>query len=413
MIKTVIQIFRQLGSSFAPKTMILGVVAGFATLCVLGRHVAWEEYHKDFVRFTRWTGPESKYYPTIDEMCGIVRSKIRPGQILVVVGGNSVLRGVGQLPDKIWTKYLQANLGAGYCVVNLAFNASGLTDCAAVAAEVLRQEFPRQIYMANAAPTQWPIPDGTNEYRFVFWEAYHKGLLIDYPERLAVIKSFHDLPPPRYPYGNGMPELHLREQLDRWFYFQNFWNGVTFEKINTVWGAYMPGLTRFLQPRRSYPDPEPDSFTFPIASRYPEANLEVEMVIVRGCSIYAYNKDAAGKWQLYAPIWDLFDLNTKASFPPELLKRTLILMSRNSPYYIRRLPPDEQERNDLTYKYAVKKWQETGCDALDYGGDFTVDDYHDRTHLTWHGGRKLAGLVAGKVRAMSQNLGYLEKNERP
>jgi hypothetical protein len=36
-----------------------------------------------------------------------------------------------------------------------------------------------------------------------------------------------------------------------------------------------------------------------------------------------------------------------------------------------------------------------------------MDDAGDRTHLTWHGGVKLANVVAAKVRAMSQQLGYL------
>jgi len=349
--------------------------------------------------------PETKYYPTVNEMMAMVRARVKPGQILVIVGGNSVLRGVGQPPAQVWTKHLQENLGDGYCVINLAFNGSAITDGAAVVAEALRTEFPRQIYMANAAPAQPPMADGSNEYRFMFWDAWYKGLLVDDPARNVEIKKFHAL----FPYSEGMPELHAREWLDQWLYFQDLWNSVTFTKFNTVWGFYIPGLTPFLKPRKAFPDPEPDFLEMPMAARYKPDDLEAEMINVRGCSEYAFMKDAAGKWQVYQPKWDEFDSINKATFPPELKKRSLILLSRNSPYYIRRLPPDEQERDDLAYLYAVKKWKESGCDSMDYGKDFTVDDYGDRTHLTWHGGIKLARLVADKVQAMSQGLGYLEK----
>ncbi|HEX2852222.1 MAG TPA: hypothetical protein VHO24_03210 [Opitutaceae bacterium] len=400
---TAAEIFRELRSTLAPKTVLVGVLVGFVGLCLLGRRAAREDLHKDFTRFTQWVSPETKYYVTVNEMMSIVRTKAKPGQILVIVGGNSVFRGVGQPPDQLWTKRLQENLGDAYCVVNFAFNGSGITDGGAVAAEALRKEFPKQIYMANAAPTQWPIPDGTITYRFVYWDAYHKGLLIDDPARTATINHFNALPP----YSGGFKELTMREQLDRWFYFQDYWNDVTFAQFNTVWGFYTLGPTKFLRARKTYPDPEPDFLKMTMATRYLEANLEAEMVNVRGCSVYAYNKDADGKWQPYAPIWDQFTEYIKSTVPAELKKRTLIVLSRNSPYYIERLAPDERERDNLAYVDAVKKWKEGGYESIDYGRDFLIEDYGDRTHLTWQGGAKLSGIIADKVREMSQNLGYL------
>ena len=94
--------------------------------------------------------------------------------------------------------------------------------------------------------------------------------------------------------------------------------------------------------------------------------------------------------------------------PDALKKRTLILLSRSSPYYVRRLTPDEREREDLTYAHSVAVWEAGGYEAMDYGKDFTVEEYGDRTHVTWQGGAKLAVLVADNVRAMAQDLGYLQ-----
>ena len=396
--------------SFAPRTVIAGVVFAFVALCFMGREAATKNVHKDFVRFTQYIAPDTKYYATVNEMTSIVRERIKPGQILVVVGGNSVLYGVGQPRDKIWTKALQAELGDAYLVVNFAFRGSLPTDGAAVAAEALRNEFPRQIYIANAAPGQDPNPEGSLVYRFMFWDAWAKGYLDKHDaNRNAKIALSHANPALQL--RNGFVELRIRNWLDRWLYFQDFWNDVTVARFNTVWGVYMPWLTRFLQPRNNYADPEPDFINdIPLKNRFLAENMEIEMANVRGTSQYAFypDKTPEGKWKVYEPLWTQFSEGVRSSFPEALKKRTLILMSNNSPYYINRLLPDEIERNGLSYALAVRKWEEAGYASIEYGKDFhPTQDFGDRTHLTWKGGEKLAKVTADKVRAMSVQLGYL------
>lgn len=399
----------------SPKMLVVGVIVGFGALCFLGRQAAVTNAHKDFVRLTQWVAPETKYYPTVNELSSIVRAAIKPGQILVIVGGNSVTRGVGQPREKIWTKRLQANLGDGYCVVNLAFNGSLPTDGGAVVAEALRFEFPRQIYIANAAPSHFPNPEGSLVYRFVFWDAWAKGLLDpNDPDRNALIKETHSNP--AFGYHPGYEELRIRNWLDRWFYFQDFWNDVSLTRFNTVWAPYFPGLTQFLRPRNSFPDPEPDFMDMPIENRYIPANLESEMVNVRGTSIYAYDpaKNAAGQWNVYEPVWAQFRARVKGAFPAALTKRTLILLSHSSPYYLNKLTPDERERNTLAYQLGVKEWEAAGYASLQYGSDFhPTQDYGDRTHLTWKGGEKLAAIVAAKIESMARDLGYLKAQPTP
>jgi lysophospholipase L1-like esterase len=401
---TVVEIYRSLRAGLSTTAVVIGCVLGFAGMCVLGRQAARVDVHKNFVRFTQYTSPESKYYPTVNEMMSIVRTKIKPGQILVVVGGNSVLRGVAQQPDQVWTKRLQEDLGDGYCVVNFAFNSSLITDGASVVAEALRNEFPRQIYIANAWPTQPPTPGGSNVYRWVYWDAYYKGLLVnDAARSQAVAENI------RKPYfSEGIAELRISAWLDSWFYFNDFWNDVAYQDFNTVWGRLTPGFLEFLKPRKDYPDPDPDGSLFPFEVRYPASTLEGEMTNVRGCSIYAFNKDAAGVWQVYDPVWLNFTEGIKNIFPPELKKRTLILMSDNSPYYVGKLNDEERHRDEITFKLAVQKWKEGGFDSIEYGRDFAPSDYFDRIHLTRYGAAKLATIVSAKVREMSKNLGYLD-----
>ena len=397
----------------APRSILLGAFIGFAAFCLLGRQAARTDEHKNFVRLTRYTSPETLYYPTVNELMAIVRARTKPGQILVIVGGNSVLRGVGQPADKIWTKRLQAELGAGYRVFNFAFNGSVITDGAAVVAESLRKEYPKQIYMANAAPTQGANPEGSVVYRSVFWDAWAKGYLDQGDaNRDAKIAATHANPASEH--NKGYAELRLREWFDRWLYFQDFWNDVTLTKFSTVWGFYMPGPNRFIQARATFNDPEPDFLNpavIPFEARYRPDTLEQEMATVRGYAVAGFEatKTPEGKWRRYEPMWDQFRQEVNGSIPEALKKRTLILMSHSSPYYVNKLTPDEIERDGLAYTLAVKEWEKAGYSSMEYGKDFhATQDYGDRTHLTWKGGEKLAVLVAAKVRDMSKELGYLD-----
>jgi hypothetical protein len=406
------ELLRRWCPPIVPRTGLLGVVLGFGLLTLLGRQAARENQHRDFVRFTPWTAPDTKYYPTVNEMRAIVRAQVKPGQVLVIVGGDSVLLGVGQPPAQLWSKRLQDELGAGYCVVNLAFRAAMPTDAGAVVAESLRGEFPRQIYVANAAPTQDISPAGSLTYRFLLWEARYKGLLLDDPVRdraIAVRGTDRD-------YAAGLTELKLRSALDGLFYFQDLWNDVAYTRASTVWDSYFPGTRgfsaplQFAEPRRNFPDPEPDYLTVTSARRFPVERREIELRTIRTYSAPAYETEKApdGTWRPSAAFWQKFQAGVSEAFPRELKARTLIVTGHAAPNLRQQLPPDEQERDRLVYAQAVAEWEKDGYGALEYGRDFTIDDYGDRTHLTWRGGEKLARQVATKVRAMSTQLGYLK-----
>jgi len=392
--------------AFAPWTFFGGVAAGFGALCLLGWRASHENSHADFTRFTQWIAPETQYFPTAEEIANIVRSRASPEKILVVVGGNSVLYGVGQPRDEVWTKYLQQVLGHRYSVVNLALRGSLPSDGGAVIAEILRKEYPRQIYIANPSLNQPLIPDGSNVYRFIFWDAWYKGLLMPDPTRMAAIAASHEIAA----YHEGIGELQARMWLDHIFYFQDFWNRFTLLHLNTVWGSYTPGLGSFLQARAKYPDPEADFLSVPESKRFPSYRDEDELTIIRAWdrSAIKHGKIPTRNWVPDTIKWRQFTESINAGFPQALKARTLMLLGRNGPHYYLRLNRDDQERDNLAYHFAVRKWQEGGYECMEFGADFTNDDYGDRVHLTSHGGIKLASLVADKVREMSVKLGYLK-----
>jgi hypothetical protein len=131
------------------------------------------------------------------------------------------------------------------------------------------------------------------------------------------------------------------------------------------------------------------------------------MKIVRGFSSIYYFRDHHGDWRVKPLFFMDFNRVAKGAFPDDLKARTLVMLSRNSPLYVKQLEPDERRREDACYRDCVAAWRADGYESDDYGRDYDETDFGDRTHLTATGGRKLALEVATKVQDIAGKLGYL------
>ncbi|HEY4989728.1 MAG TPA: hypothetical protein VII09_07975, partial [Opitutaceae bacterium] len=249
---------------FRPRTFLAAFVAGLILCSVLGRRVSHNGYHEDFTRFHQEISPEAQYYPTLAEMCGIVRARCRPDQVLVIVGGNSIFNGVGQPAEKLWTLELQRRLGDGFAVVNLAFRGALCTDGGAIVGEVLRKEFPRQVYVANMAPFTEPAPYGVEPYRYLFWEARSRGLEEAFAPREELV---HDYVGKTYGWGERF-NLWALDWLDRALRFRDLWNWVGYEYLFTIPNPIVPHMPGAILPRKDFPDNESDFETRPFEDRF-------------------------------------------------------------------------------------------------------------------------------------------------
>lgn len=388
-----------------PRWFLAGLVLGLAALAWGGWRISRTDYHPGFVRFHSLISPEGNYYPTLDEMSAIVRAKCRPDQVLVIVGGNSILLGVWQREGDVWTRRLQDLLGDRYCVINFAFRGGSPSDGGAVVAESLRREFPRQVVIVNEAPVTAVEAFGREPYRYIFWQGYFGGKMLDEPLREAQIRDFMSFDPSN---RRAAMETRISVWFDALFHYHDFWNWVTFEYFGTVASYREQYFPLFLKPRRLYPDPEVDG-TDPMYDdrHYPPADMDVEMSIVRGPAPY-YSRGPDGAW-LLAPA-SRADLATHfdAAFPPSLKPRTLVLISGSSPYYRDLLAPDDAAMVRQSYSDTVALWRQEGYPALQYGDGFVPADFGDRIHLTKLGGWKLAAQVAPEVRGIAERLGYLK-----
>jgi hypothetical protein len=388
---------------------LAGLAVGLVSLSVIGIKIGRTDYHPGYIRWFPPTSPEASYYPTLDEMTAIVRTNCRPDQVLVVVGGNSILQGVWQPAEEVWSRHLQQVLGDRYFVVNFAFRGAGPANGGAIVAEVLRNEFPHQIYIANEASQTAVESIGYDPYRYLTWEAYYRGLLIDYPPRNAMIADYRSTKEGR----RALIDAAISTLFDRAIHYRNLWNFITFKYFATVPSLYGAAIPELLTPRSKIPDQESDATSAAnVANRlaavgpYSAAGFATEMQIVRGFQIYSH-REPNGHWVLADATRADMLAHFQAAFPTPLKARTLMLISRSSPYYRRHLTADEAIGEDTAYQNTVDIWKQAGYDAMSYGRDFADDDYGDRTHLSKYGGAKLAEAVAPEVRALAERLGYL------
>jgi hypothetical protein len=390
---------------FRPRTFFAAFLAGLVLCSFLARRVSRTGYHEDFTRFHQVISPEAQYYPTLEEMCGIVRTSCRPDQILVIVGGNSIFNGVGQPADKMWTVELQRQLGDRFAVVNLAFRGALCTDGGAVVAEVLRKEFPRQVYVANTAPFSEPAPYGVEPYRYLFWEARSRGLAESFAPREELVSDYVGS---TYHWGERF-NLRALGWLDRALRFRDLWNWVGYEYIFTIQNPIVPHMPGAILPRKDFPDSETDFESQPFENRFRPEYMDAEMRIVRAFSGNFYFRDFQGHWRLKPFARMEFDRVAGGAFPDDLKARTLIMLSGNSPHYLKELSADEKLRDDLAYREGVAEWKKMGYASDDYGRDYDETDFGDRTHLTSTGGAKLAVQVGDDVREIARKLGFLHQ----
>lgn len=387
-----------------PLSLVLGLVVGLAVLSWKGREVGDYDWHTNFTRFHPMISPEAQYEPSVAEMEAIVRARCRPDQILVVVGGNSILLGVGQPAEKMWTRQLQAELGDGFVVVNLAFRGAAPNDAGAIVAEALRTEFPKQIYIANEIPFQGSLPIGIETYRFVLLDAYYKGLLLPWEPRDRALSSF--LWTTNYRQFHEM-DLQLGAKLDHWLHFHNFWNWISYNDHFTFATDRLPHAPEAFWPRSRFEDQENDFDTMPFESRFTPQVVAADLNIARQFTASFYHQNEDKSWSRNKDALKVFLRTAREAFPDPVKPRTLLLIGRNDPYYTRQLEPDIRDRDDLAIREAISALESLGYSALEYGHDFDVPDYGDRVHLTSSGGIKLAATVAPKIQDMARKLKYL------
>lgn len=371
---------------------LLAIPLGFGLAVWFGREAEAYSKPSDFKRFHFQISPESFFYPPFSMLENIALARWSPGKTLVIIAGNSILNGYGQIEKDLWSLRLQEEIGSDYVVVNLAFRGTLPCEAGTLVAESLIKRGLPVILVTNTSPgTVGRVTGGT--YGYLFYDAFYKGRLLDHPSRLADIDDWEMTATPAE--QEQQKEVRRGEKLDSLLHFQALWHHLGYRVGFTVWSQ----LTRpkFWQPRDRFPDNVPGSV--PLAGRF-ETGFDDQLAIARGFSVNLAEPDGRGGWRMLQPpirvTADLID----AMFPPAVRARTILLLNQNAPVFRTRFTASERARDELVFSAYEKLWRDHGVSAHVVSADFIDDDYMDRTHLSASGGKKLARVTADFIRQM-------------
>src|SRR5437899_5537979 len=93
---------------------LLGFALAFLSCVAAGYFSSARNLFENFTRFHQLIAPESNFYPTARQVRTLARAVLDRSKTNVIVGGSSVMYGVGQPADQIWTKELSKILGGDY-----------------------------------------------------------------------------------------------------------------------------------------------------------------------------------------------------------------------------------------------------------------------------------------------------------
>lgn len=379
----------------SPVPLLAGALLAFVACCAAGRVLSRQNQYEDFTRFHPYLNPQTLYYPTASQVRALALARLDPRKIAVIVGGNSVLAGVGQRVSHLWTSKLQGLLGADYCVLNLGMPQAQPAEFGGVVAEMLAADGMKLIYVTDVeAKANLGDPDGIL-YRYFFWDAYFKGLLLPDPAREHHLSLL-----PRWRGEKlGFGELRAGRRLDGLLFFQDLWTTCALRKVNTVWpGSPRDSLTR---PRRLHADAWDG-----LPPRY-AAHLEGQYREV--VQAWATNSVAVVAGKSASPL----ARSLLASFPAPTRARSLVLVMRESPHFVDQLPRRIRADYCWAMAQAVEVLGAAGFAAVGVGEDFSTEDFVDGCHLSEQGGSKLAHTVAPQVRALAARLGYRKEEGKP
>jgi lysophospholipase L1-like esterase len=394
----------------SPWALLLGVVASFLGCCAAGAWYTRHNVYASFDRFHPWIAPETLHYPSAGQVMALARSRLDRDKVAVIVGGNSVLHGVGQRAELLWTKALQARLGDDYRVINLAMRGASPAEFGGVVAEALSGEYRKMVYVTLTGFGGGGPPDGF-AYQYLYWDAWGRGLLREYPGREEGLR-YYAMAAQRDP--ARMEELARQGRVNAYLYFNDLWNALAYTRLSLVWH---PGAcTHMFRPRKRYTDP--DLGPPPLAHRYPPALEAVESTRLHGwvrngrAMIRGYHL-SPGQPDVLDPARSPMCQELSAAFPEPFRARTLLLIHSDSPHYLKQLTPTEQEAyHDLALRQ-VRVLEKAGFAALEVSHGYTEEDFVDRGHLSESGGLRLAAEVAPKIREMARRLGYLGEGGKP
>jgi hypothetical protein len=368
---------------------------------ISGRVVGHFSRFDDFVRFIVPIQPQTQYYPTASQLVRTTLDLAPRNKILVLIGGNSVFRGTAQNRNELWTRYLQEDLGDDYSVVNLAIDQGGMESFGGVAFRILAGIYPKIIYVGTADPRGFDRIDGLEIYKYIYWDAYYKGLF-DLSSKEAEAADQERRREIRTLPGLAM---HFAGFLDSLTFLSSLRNEISYRLISPDWT--IDNLAFPFSARKKYKDtddPNIDVIQQRIAGDTDRADLWVARAISAISGILDTSSEAPRILQsVREAVSKSFDLG----FSKKDRSKIVGVFLPTNPRTLARLPDRFRLGLSLQIQEASVALVDLRYNAIVAGRDLTPSDFADESHLMPSGGRKLAVEIADYIGPLARRLNYL------
>lgn len=377
-----------------PIWFFAGLILGFLICALSGYCLSKENIFQNFVRFNLHISPSSQYFPNANQMLNLVKKNTTKDQIVVIIGGNSVLYGYGQEEKNLWSNQLNEKLGQKYKVFNYSFQGTAPFEGGYWVAEALFKQGYKVILVTNSAPAEICPPPGVN-LRSVYFDFRNRNLLLQDKVRDDFVKDVDRQEGNLY--LKDIEEKDLARKLDAMVYASDLWNWVSYNFFYTIWTS---NNDLFLYPKKLLTEKkiycEPP---FKDAFDYDSDQIK----------IFQKEKMVWTDRSHWAPLpyaWIGFDNMAQRLVPVPMRKQSLVIITCQSPVLLKNFSMDEKKCTEMTYHWSALKWREFGYRAIVIGQGYQAQDFYDFKHLSDSGLSKMTDRLNVEVRDIAKELGY-------
>ena len=349
-------------------SFVLGFIFTLITIAQLGHMTLTKPQFPGLKRFWMYQSPSANFFPTAKQLeVWAIQQIPDKSKEVVVVGGSSVLMGVGQPVEMSIAEELQYVLGNDFKVLNLALRGGATFGQGEYISNSLIKKGYKVTFVSDVFVNYVPPIEDNWPYQRTYWQARYAGMLspANIPDKQIEVKVFN---------------------LDRILGFLN--NRLLFQEVaNYISYNYIP-LTQSpaigdqsLQPLKNYPDIEPNT---PYEKRYSNPDWEKsQLEMVRSHAANEYSDDSlrntARKLKLV--------LDRK--FTP----RVLLVACKYNPRYVSQIEGVLRENYFENVERQLKFYKQLEIEVESLCDDFSDLDYSDGTHLSVEGAKKLANKL--------------------